>query len=79
MDNEQFLEIIREMQRDVQNIDKTLIRNTVSLEEHIRRTEILEEKLDPIEKHVTKVQGALKLILSSSVLLGLFQLLSKLF
>lgn len=33
-------------------MDKTLIRNTVSLEEHMRRTNILEQQIVPIKAHV---------------------------
>ena len=44
------------------SIDTTLAAQHVSLREHIRRTEILEEKLQPVEKHVAMVDGALKLL-----------------
>lgn len=40
----------------------TLARLTVSVEEHVRRTNLLEQTIKPIEKHVATVQGALKLI-----------------
>jgi hypothetical protein len=46
----------------VDSIDRTLVRNTVTLEEHVRRTSMLEDKLVPIEKHVSMVQGAIKLL-----------------
>lgn len=32
------------------------------LAEHVRRTNILEAKIEPIQKHVSRVEGALKLI-----------------
>ena len=54
------------------DIDKTLVRNTSSLDEHIRRTNLLEEKMLPVEKHVTQVNGALKLIGVISLLLSIF-------
>ncbi len=44
------------------SIDATLIRNTVSLEEHVKRTAMLEERFKPVEKHVWLIQGALRLI-----------------
>lgn len=44
------------------SIDITLHGQHVSLTDHIRRTELLEEQLRPVEKHVAMVQGALKLI-----------------
>lgn len=44
------------------SIDVTLAKNTVSLEEHIKRTNLLEEEVKPIKKHVDMIEGALKLI-----------------
>ena len=44
----------------IANIDVTLAKQEVSLSDHIRRTALLEEKLEPIEKHVTMVNGVLK-------------------
>ena len=40
----------------------TLERLTVTVEDHVRRTNILEEDIKPIKKHVWMVNGALKLI-----------------
>ena len=44
------------------SIDSTLASQHTSLREHIRRTELLEAQLRPVEKHVAMIQGALKLI-----------------
>ncbi len=46
----------------------TLGRLTVSVEEHVRRTNLLEEDIKPIKSHVAMVQGALKLVGFLSVL-----------
>ena len=46
----------------VSEIDKTLERNTASLEDHIRRTEILENDIRPVKRHVYMLEGILKLI-----------------
>lgn len=40
----------------------TLERLTVSVEEHVRRTNLLESKVEPLEKHVSMMNGALRLI-----------------
>lgn len=53
------------------NIDKTLERNTVSLEEHMRRSDAIEayvkrieeEDLKPVKKHVNNITAAVKGIL----------------
>lgn len=57
------------------SIDKTLERNTVSLEEHMRRTSILEEQIKPISKHVAMVQGVLQAAGGLLVLLSILNLL----
>lgn len=44
------------------SIDSTLSAQHVSLKDHIRRTEILEENIVPIRRHVDMVKGALALI-----------------
>lgn len=41
---------------------------TVSVEEHVKRTNLLEEDIRPIKKHVAMVEGALKLIALSGIL-----------
>ena len=59
------------------DIDKTLVRNTDSLEIHIRRTELLERDVAPIKAHVAKVEviwrtlcwgGGLAVVVLGSVL-----------
>ena len=59
------LSLIREEQTEQ---GKTLVRNTVSLEEHVRRTNLLEIKLEHVENevnglrtHVTKVNTVMGL------------------
>ena len=44
------------------SIDSTLSAQHVSLKDHIRRTEILEENIVPIRRHFDMVKGALALI-----------------
>jgi hypothetical protein len=50
----------------------------VSLSEHIRRTNLLEKQMAPIATHVNYVQGALKLLLASSAIVGAIELAIKL-
>lgn len=49
-----------------------LVRNTAILDEHIRRTNLLEAEVKPIKKHVDIVQG------SSKVAIAMFGLLATL-
>lgn len=48
---------------DITEIKVTLAGQHVSLVEHVRRTNLLEKKIEPIQKHVDYIQGGIKLIL----------------
>ena len=56
------------IKRSLANVDKTLALNTQSLIEHVKRTNQLEEKLLPVEKHVEQVRGVGKFIVYLSLL-----------
>jgi hypothetical protein len=43
-------------------IDATLIRNTVTLEEHVRRTNLLESDMKPIKRHVDLINAGAKIV-----------------
>ncbi len=53
---------IDKLDNRLDSIDVTLAAQHVSLKEHMRRTQILEDDLEPIKTHVIMVQGGLKLI-----------------
>lgn len=55
----------------VSSIDVTLAKQHESLKDHIRRSDLLEQKLIPVEKHVAMMQGALKLIGLMATLAGI--------
>lgn len=65
---ESKLDKISEKQSEM---NATLAVNTDQLAVHIKRTAALEERIEPIEKHVMWVQGGLKLIGGLSILAGL--------
>lgn len=65
---ERLEEKLDKIVEQIAEINVTMARNTASLDEHIRRTNMLEEKLEPVEKHVIMVNGAAKLLMG---LLGL--------
>jgi archaellum component FlaC len=52
------------------SIDSTLAAQHVSLKEHMRRTELLEQEIEPIKAHVDMVSGAVKLILFTAAICG---------
>lgn len=47
---------------DISEVKVTLARNTVSLEEHVKRTNILEARVEPMRKDIDMVKGAIALI-----------------
>ena len=57
------------------NIDVTLAKQHVQLAEHIRRTNLIEDSMKPIEIHVAKVTSglalAVKLLSVASTILGI--------
>ena len=62
-------------------IDKTLVKQESNLSEHMRRTDLLEKKIDPIEQHVHQLKGIAKfigfLISLSAVALALYEAFKK--
>jgi hypothetical protein len=51
-----------EVKDHIASIDTTLALQHQSLVEHIKRTEILEKAIVPIQTHVSQVTGALKFV-----------------
>jgi len=52
------------------SIDVTLAKQSVILDEHVKRSNLLEAKLAPVERHVAVVHGILKLIGVLTALVG---------
>jgi hypothetical protein len=63
----------------ISNIDITAAKQQVSLDEHIRRTAILESELEPIKNHVAMVHGVLKFIGLVSVVVGVIESITRFF
>ena len=53
---------IDKMSEKVHDIDKTLLKNTMSLDEHMRRTEVNEHKLDIFEDKIGPALDAYKFV-----------------
>ena len=53
---------IEQIKKSLTSIDKTLALQHLSLDTHIKRTNLLEQKLDPIERHVEQIRGIAKLL-----------------
>ena len=54
-----------------------LAKLTVSVEEHVKRSNHLEDALRPIQKHVSMVQGAVKLVAFIGVLAAILDVLMR--
>lgn len=79
--------MITKLDDRLDSVDKTLIRNTVSLEQHIKRTDMLEayvkekdvsigQELAPIKNHVNMMTNAIKgIIFFCTVIAGIVSFL----
>lgn len=73
MDNKRVEEKLDKVADDISQINITLAKQEVSLAEHIRRTNVLEQKLEPVEKHVAMVNGGLKIVGIVALLVGIIE------
>lgn len=64
---------------DISQINITLAKQEVSLATHIKRTELLEAKIEPIEKHVLMFNGVLKFIGVVALFVGIIEGLLRIF
>lgn len=61
----------------ISSINVTLAAQHVSLKEHIKRTNLLEKKLEPVEKHVYNMQGVVKVLIYGASLAALIEIIMK--
>ena len=61
----------------INSIDTTLAAQHESLKYHIKRTDLLERQVKPIEAHVNRINGALALISATGVVYAVVKLLLK--
>lgn len=68
-----------EADKRLDSIDVTLAKQHISLENHIKRTELLEHRMEPVEKHVIAINGFFKILgivgTIVAIAVGIFQLL----
>jgi len=67
---DRVLEKLDTLDGRVDNIDVTMAKQSVILDEHVRRTNILEEELRPIKKHVGMVNAIVKILIGVGGLVG---------
>lgn len=65
---------------EIGEIKETTAKQQVSLDYHIKRTDLLEKKLEPVEEHVQLVSSVFKVIGGLAIIAGIvsviFQILS---
>lgn len=71
---ERIEEKIDETNEKLSSIDKTLVAQHASLNEHMRRTELLEDAMKPITIHVAMVNGVVKFLKFLAALTALVEL-----
>ncbi len=80
-DLDKLFDKIEKIDDRLNSIDLSLVRNTISLEDHIKRTNLLEDEIKPIKKHVLMVEAVLKLIgilsVCTSVFIKLYEIWKK--
>lgn len=72
--DERILNKLDKIEESIINIDKTLVKQHISLDEHIRRTALLETQLAPIQKHVVVVQGIIAFLMGCAAFAGAIKL-----
>lgn len=70
-DLERIFDKIDKISEDIYEINISLAKNTISLEEHIRRTNLLEEEIKPVKAHVNLVESIFKIIGFLSIISGI--------
>lgn len=53
---------IDDLSEHISSIDTTLALQEVSLTEHVKRTNILEERIKPVETHMTELKGIINFL-----------------
>lgn len=75
MDDNKLEKVLDKLDSRLDNIDVTLAAQHVSLKDHIRRTELLEDAVKPLQSHMDMVKGAAKLIGLASLLASIIEVI----
>lgn len=62
MDNKRLEDKIDKIVDNISDINITLAKQSTILDEHVRRSTNLEDRVEPLEKHMHMIQGAIKVI-----------------
>lgn len=76
---ERIFDKLESIDKRLDSVDVTLGKQSIILDEHVKRTNLLEKKMEPIEKHVVIVGGLMKYVgfaISGGVLVELIKLIA---
>lgn len=68
---------LKEIKESLNEMNVTSVKQQIILEEHIRRTNLLELKMEPIERKIYWGEGSLKLLGILSLLAGIIAAFAK--
>jgi hypothetical protein len=71
---DKLLDKLEKIEARLNAIDVTLVKQHASLEEHIRRTNLLEAKMEHVDSHVKYMEGGLKLLGILALIAGLVKI-----
>ena len=73
MDDHRLEDKLDKVVEKIGSIDSTLAAQHEALKDHIRRTNLLEEKVEPIEKHVHMVNGVSKFLAFVGIFIAIIE------
>ena len=76
---ERVLNKLDKIEERLGSIDKTLVKQEENLAEHMRRTELLETKMEPVEDHVKNVNFLFKIMAGVVAIVGAIAGIIKIF
>lgn len=62
MDSKRLEDKVDKIVEKIGNIDVTLAKQSVILEEHVKRTNLLEARIEPVVKHVAIMKAMAKIV-----------------
>lgn len=73
MDNRRLENKVDKIVESISEINITLAKQSVILDEHVKRSNLLEAKMAPLEKHVVMINGVLKFLGLIAVFVGIVE------
>ena len=62
---------LEKMDIKLNSMDLSLLRNTISLEQHVKRCDLIEKDLKPIKQHIVVYNAIFKILTFSALIIGI--------